>query len=244
MPGAYTLDHVAVALPRLADAMGVVVGVLGAQPSEGGPGLGFSGAQWRFEGGGRLELLEPAGEPGGFLHRFLDARGAGVHHVTFVVPDLVHAIQRARTAGYRVVGVEIANETWKEAFLHPKSAQGIVVQLAEAHPELGGGGWNEHYPFPASPVPAVPAAELVGLRLRARSAERARKQWGEFLGGTEKTEGDALSFAWKDSPLRIAVGIDPDGEEGPIALELACERKLELADGPDPVLGIRLSQVE
>ena len=35
-------------------------------------------------------------------------------------------------AGFRVVDENLSNAEWKEAFIHPKSANGVLVQLAEA----------------------------------------------------------------------------------------------------------------
>ena len=38
---------------------------------------------------------------------------------------------RLRAAGYRVVGENYENPAWRELFLHPKSAHGVLVQFAE-----------------------------------------------------------------------------------------------------------------
>jgi 4-hydroxyphenylpyruvate dioxygenase-like putative hemolysin len=81
------LDHIAMALPRIADAPSVLVGVLGGVPERMRPAGAFRWASWTYAGGGRIEILEPTGADG-FLHRFLAAHGPGVHHVTFKVPDL------------------------------------------------------------------------------------------------------------------------------------------------------------
>src|SRR5438034_9018799 len=51
-------------------------------------------------GESRIELLEPS-EPGSVIARFLDQRGAGLHHVALQVPDLNAAVERLRTAGAR-----------------------------------------------------------------------------------------------------------------------------------------------
>lgn len=243
MSTAYQLDHVAIAVPRMAHVAALVVGELGGKPVDGGPGPGFTGAQWSFAGGGRLEVLEPVGPADGFLHRFLAAHGAGVHHATFKVPSLTDAVQRARAFGHQVVGFDDSNPRWKEAFLHPKGALGIVVQLAEAHPELGEGDWTENYPFPPSPAAASPAACLVGLRLSATSRERAERQWGELLGGKPSFDGELLVFEWNDSPLRIAVAVDARAPEGPFALELETEREVPDSDAARAVIGTRLVSV-
>jgi len=237
------LDHVAIGLPRLADAMAFVVGELGGQPTIGGPNVAFRGGQWRFANGALLELIQPSGPPGGFLHRFLAARGPGVHHVTFKVPSLAAAIAHCRALDYEVVGIFDSQPAWKEAFLHPKQAQGIVVQLAEAHPELGD-EWHDGWRPPPAPPAAEEPAALLGLRLAARSREKALRQWRDCLGGSCAERDGALVLRWPESPLRLVVEIDAGAEPGPRCLELAAERPLALPAGAHPVLGARFVQVE
>jgi methylmalonyl-CoA/ethylmalonyl-CoA epimerase len=240
----YKLDHAAFGVPRVADAVPLLVGALGGAPHEGGPGFGFEGGQWRFAGGGLLEVIEPSGPPGGFLHRFLASRGAGIHHVTFKVPSLRAAADRARRFGYEVVGYNDAFAGWKECFLHPRQAHGIVVQLAESDPSFEGGEWTRSWPFPPAPAVVPPPARIVGLRLVLRSADTARRQWGEMLCGETSREDGALVFRWKESPLRIAVDVEPGArEEGPSCVEVAADRPLALPEGPVPELGACFRQL-
>jgi Glyoxalase/Bleomycin resistance protein/Dioxygenase superfamily len=228
-------DHIAIGLSRMADATEMLVGTLGGVPAYGQPSGAFRWGTWTFEGGGTIEILEPMGDHG-FLHRFLDERGPGVHHVTFRVPSLDEVSARAERAGYDVVGRDDSDPDWKEAFLHPKQALGIVVQFAES---AGGDdgpqpGWQ---PPPGPPDPPAPVT-IVGLRLRAHSRERARRQWETVLEGhpSEGPEGE-LIYRWPDSPMRLAVEIDPAGDEGPVAIELASDRAIALPDGPRRALG-------
>jgi methylmalonyl-CoA/ethylmalonyl-CoA epimerase len=209
--------HVALGLPQLTDAPPVLVGLLGGVPEMASRGRGFSFACWRFDGGGRIEVLEPAGAES-FLHRFLAQRGPGIHHVTFKVASLEAACERARARGYEVVGRNESRPSWKEAFLHPRQALGIVVQFAES---AAPGGPPSPLAPPAGPPDPPPSVRVVGLRMRARSAERARVQWSEILQGEESGDDGVLVYRWPRSPLRIAVEVEAAGEEGPIGIELA-----------------------
>jgi methylmalonyl-CoA/ethylmalonyl-CoA epimerase len=226
-------DHIAIGMHRIADATDVLVGRLGGRADSGGPGGGFRWAAWRFEGGGSVEVIEPAGVDG-FLHRFLSARGPGVHHVTFRVASLAEAGARAEAQGYRLVGRDESDDDWRVAYLHPKEALGIVVQLGQSAGRYGRRPWE----VPAGPAAPPPAARVLGLRTRARSADRARLQWEHALGGTlaHALEGE-LMFRWPRSPMRIVAEIAPASEEGPVAIDLAPGRERGLPAGPVPLLG-------
>jgi methylmalonyl-CoA/ethylmalonyl-CoA epimerase len=228
-------DHIAIGMSRMVDATEMLVGTMGGVPASGQPSGVFRWGSWTFEGGGAIEILEPMGDHG-FLHRFLDERGPGVHHVTFKVPSLDEVTARAERAGYDVVGRDDTDPEWKEAFLHPKQALGIVVQFAEAVGGDDGPSPNWLTP-PGPPDPPAPVT-IVGLRLRAHSRERARRQWETVLEGhpSEGPEGE-LIYRWPDSPMRLAVEIDPARDEGPVAIELASDRAIALPDGPHPALG-------
>jgi catechol 2,3-dioxygenase-like lactoylglutathione lyase family enzyme len=179
-------------------------------------------------------VLEPRGADG-FLHRFLATRGPGVHHVTFKVPSLRETCERAGSLGYGIVGYRDANPYWKEAFLHPKDALGIVVQLAQAAGKgPTRGKWRTAPPGPPHPPPP---ARILGLRTRAQSEERAQRQWGALLEGTPTIEEGTRVYRWPRSPLRIAVEIDATAEEGPICIDVVSPRPVTPLDTPATALG-------
>jgi len=225
-------DHIALAAHRLGDGPPVLVGVLGGVPHAGAPSGAYTWSTWRYANGGCLEVLEPRGEEG-FLHRHLESRGPGVHHVTFRVPSLTEVCARAVDRGYRIVGFDDSDPSWSEAFLHPMEALGIVVQFAESRVPAPARPWSPP-PGPQDPPPAV---AIVGLRMRARGLERADAQWTEILQAERTTEDGALIYRWPESPMRLAVEITPDADEGPLAIEYASTRALDLPETPVPQLG-------
>jgi catechol 2,3-dioxygenase-like lactoylglutathione lyase family enzyme len=232
------LDHIAIAMHRLTDAPAFVAGVLGGIPFFGMDAGVFRFGQWEFEGDGRIEILEPRGDDG-FVHRFLATRGPGVHHVTFKVPSLRDACDRAESLGYGIVGYNDANPYWKEAFLHPKDALGIVVQLAQAAGKgPTRGKWRTAPPGPANPPPPV---RILGLRTRAQSEARAERQWGALLHGTPSREHGLLVYHWPGSPLRIAIEVDATADEGPVQIDVVSPRPIAPLDTPDTVLGTRFA---
>lgn len=230
-------DHIAIAVPRLTEVTPFLVGALGGEAVFGSVSRFYNFGQWRFAGGGRLEVLEPRGVPDGFLYRFLAQHGPGVHHVTFRVPDIHEACARAERHGYKIVGFDDSHPSWKEAFLHPKQALGIVVQMAQMSRRAEGEPVHRWVPPPAPPNPPAPVTVL-GLRLRAQSVERAELQWSAILGGAmSRGERGELIYGWERSPLGLTIEIDPTADEGPVAIELTSDRAVELPSGPHPVLG-------
>ena len=94
---------------------------------------GFAFTQFSFPGGGRVELLAPGNDPSGFVVKFLERHGEGVHHLTFVVDDLRAEVQRLRAAGQRVFGENHSNPHWMEAFVSPGlEGSRVLIQLAQS----------------------------------------------------------------------------------------------------------------
>jgi methylmalonyl-CoA/ethylmalonyl-CoA epimerase len=124
-------DHVAVAVEDAEKAAGLFRDALGGEfvASMDLPEEGFRFTQYRYPNRMKIELLEPLGA-GGFLTRFLARRGEGVHHLTFKVADIESRLESLRARGFEPVHVGLAGG-WKEAFIHPKQAHGVLVQLLE-----------------------------------------------------------------------------------------------------------------
>ncbi|MGA3152956.1 MAG: VOC family protein [Streptosporangiaceae bacterium] len=126
------LDHVAVGTRELADGWDLFGGLLGGSWVYGGDSPGFWWGQVQFRTGPKIELLTPTGGPdAAFLERFLAARGAGPHHFNFIAADIRTALSRVRALGIEPVQVSLDSATWKEAFLRPADAHGIVIQIAQ-----------------------------------------------------------------------------------------------------------------
>jgi methylmalonyl-CoA/ethylmalonyl-CoA epimerase len=147
------LDHLAVAAPALTDGWDLFGSVLGGTWAYGADSPGYWWGQLTFAAGPKIELLTPTGGPdAAFLDRFLAARGAGPHHLNFLVTDIEDALARIRAFGIEPVGVNLANPYWREAFLHPRHAHGIVIQVAQQ-----GGSPPSSSPPRELPEPGPPA---------------------------------------------------------------------------------------
>jgi methylmalonyl-CoA/ethylmalonyl-CoA epimerase len=79
-----------------------------------------------------VELLEPARDDSP-IGKFISKRGPGIHHVCFVVDDLVATLERCRAAGIRLIdeSPRVGAEGKHIAFLHPSSTGGVLIELTE-----------------------------------------------------------------------------------------------------------------
>ena len=78
-----------------------------------------------------IELLEPT-NPDGFLQKYLEKRGEGVHHITLQTPELIQKVSGLEDAGVRVVDKHFdKDEGGVDAFISPKSSHGVLIQLGE-----------------------------------------------------------------------------------------------------------------
>src|SRR5437588_11637006 len=127
-----TVDHVSIAVRDLRAAIPFYTETLGALFLFAGErhDQGFRWAQFRFPGGGKLELVTPGGSDG-FGARFLDRRGEGVHHVTLKVPDIERAITHLGERGVARFNVTHDRPDWEEDCSDPKDANGTVRQRAQ-----------------------------------------------------------------------------------------------------------------
>jgi methylmalonyl-CoA epimerase len=90
-------------------------------------------------GESRIELVEPTDDTTG-VARFLASRGEGFHHVCFEVPDVAAALDELAAAGVELIDrAPRAGADGPVAFIHPRSAHGVLVELVEA---AGGPAWS------------------------------------------------------------------------------------------------------
>ena len=90
-------------------------------------------------GESKVELVQPTDDTTG-VARFLESKGEGFHHVCFEVDNLAEALIRLELDGLELI--DTAPRRGAEgpvAFIHPRSCQGVLVELIEAP---GGPAWR------------------------------------------------------------------------------------------------------
>lgn len=135
MPLPKRIDHVAIIVRNLEQALAFYRDTLGIEPSEvkevpsehvriaflplGGPA------------GSEIELIEPTTSDSS-LTRFLEKRGEGLHHICLEVDDIDAALAEMRAQGAPVLDQQprIAAEG-RAIFLHPKGTNGVLLELLQ-----------------------------------------------------------------------------------------------------------------
>ena len=81
-----------------------------------------------------IELLEPT-SPDSPVQQFLEKRGEGLHHLTLKTDNLAERLKKLKAADVRLVDEQprIGAGGAKIAFVHPKSAHGVLIELCERH---------------------------------------------------------------------------------------------------------------
>ena len=84
-------------------------------------------------GDSELELMAPLRDDSP-VGKFLAKRGPGLHHVAYAVPDIAQALEAARASGLDLIDAEprMGMHGSRIAFIHPKSAGGVLTELVEA----------------------------------------------------------------------------------------------------------------
>jgi methylmalonyl-CoA/ethylmalonyl-CoA epimerase len=133
MPKIKRIDHVAILVDDLEntlsfwrDALGMELTHVEDVPAE------KSMVAFLPVGDSEVELVKPTTSDSG-LARYLEKRGPGMHHVCLEVDDIEGMLARLKEKG-----IQLINETpmtgsggRKYAFIHPKSANGVMVELYE-----------------------------------------------------------------------------------------------------------------
>ena len=131
MPSIKRINHIAVLVDDLdvtlefwRDALGMDLTEIQDVPEEQ--------AQIAFlpTGDSEIELVKPITDDSG-LARYLEKHGPGMHHICLEVDDIDGMLIRLKQKGIQLINEEakIGSGGRKYAFIHPKSAHGVMVEL-------------------------------------------------------------------------------------------------------------------
>lgn len=83
-------------------------------------------------GESKIELLAATNEESP-VAKFIERRGEGIHHIAFAVDDIEAEIARLENEGFQLLNrnPKSGADNKLVAFLHPKSAHGVLVELCQ-----------------------------------------------------------------------------------------------------------------
>ncbi len=126
------INHIAVAMPELENAipfwqeqLGLTLNHVEEVPSQ------QSKVAFLPVGESEVEIVCPTTEESG-MAKYIEKRGPGLHHICFEVDNIDEMLAELKAKGVRLID-ETAKELpgRKMAFIHPKSSNGVLVELYE-----------------------------------------------------------------------------------------------------------------
>ena len=131
------IEHIGIAVKDLSTSNALFEKLFG-QPPYKMEEVASEGVKTSFfkSGPNKIELLEATREDSP-IAKYIEKKGEGIHHIAFDVDDIHSEIARLREEGFIVL-----NETPKKgadnklvAFLHPKTTNGVLIELCQDAPE-------------------------------------------------------------------------------------------------------------
>jgi len=79
-----------------------------------------------------IELLEPTSSES-TIHKFIENKGEGLHHLCFKVPDVVAKTLELEAKGYKFIypAPKLGAGGCLVNFLHPKSTGGVLIEISQ-----------------------------------------------------------------------------------------------------------------
>jgi methylmalonyl-CoA/ethylmalonyl-CoA epimerase len=132
------VDHIAIVVPEMDTALDFWHGALGLPLSHTEEVLEQRTAVAMMPvGDSEVELVQPTSDDSG-MARYMDKHGPGLHHICFEVDDLDTTLVQLQEMGIHLINEEpvIGVGGKKVAFVHPRSASGVLVELVQSETVL------------------------------------------------------------------------------------------------------------
>ena len=125
------IDHIAIVVKDVEKAAKLYADMFGFKVVEkmGGPGGEFTSIMMSA-GDIRVELFQPL--KSGSFSKFLEERGGGLHHVSFLTDDIVKELKTLKKQGRKLQNEEpLLLPNAKIAFVHPSAAENVLIELVQ-----------------------------------------------------------------------------------------------------------------
>lgn len=128
------LDHIAVAVKSISSAKKIYedMGLTFAPEIEEVKDQKVLTAFAQIDQHAHIELLQPTSEDS-TIHKFIETKGEGIHHLCFKVPDVKKKTEELTQKGYRFIYPEprIGAGGCLVNFMHPKSTGGVLIEISQ-----------------------------------------------------------------------------------------------------------------
>lgn len=126
------IDHVSLAVKDYKKAVEFFTKILGAVPQTAAedPKLKYFWEIFALGDLSRFEIVKPTGD-GSFLDNFIKKRKNGIHHMTLQTSDIKKMKEFLDDNKIPYFGYNDYGDSWKELFIHPKDAFGVLIQIGE-----------------------------------------------------------------------------------------------------------------
>lgn len=132
------VDHIAIVVPEIDSALNFWQEALGL-PLEHVEEIAEqeTAVAMMPVGESEVELVQPTSENSG-MAKYMTKRGPGLHHICFEVDDIEATLTELKAKGIRLINEEpvVGAGGKKVAFVHPKSASGVLVELSQSEQML------------------------------------------------------------------------------------------------------------
>ncbi len=127
------VEHIGIAVKNFSEANGLYFKLLGVEPykTEYVESEAVNTSFFKI-GGTKIELLEGTTEDSA-ISKFIEKRGEGIHHIAFEVEDILAEMERLKSEGFILLNDKPKKGADNKlvCFVHPKSANGVLVELTQ-----------------------------------------------------------------------------------------------------------------
>ncbi len=127
------IEHLGIAVDSIEESMKVYEALLGTECYKEEEVIS-EGVKTAFihVGDSKIELLEATNKDSA-IAKFLEKGRQGFHHVAFEVDDIDEELKRLKGLGFRLIheSAKDGADNKRIAFLHPKSTEGLLVELCQ-----------------------------------------------------------------------------------------------------------------
>ena len=83
-------------------------------------------------GPNKIELLVATDDKSA-IHKFIEKKGEGIHHIAFAVDDIVSEMQRLKHEGFTLLNEQPKRGADNKlvCFVHPKGTNGVLIELCQ-----------------------------------------------------------------------------------------------------------------